>query len=366
MINPQIRGHYVTITCVADNRQKKQYRLDKPTGCDIGECVRPHYSNGLCQPHWSRRQEYGDPLAGPPLRKPRADTGKPRDYVRGRNRTSKYHVNHKSVRASRGPAWQYQCEHCGAPAAEWATKTGATGESADDFISLCKHCHALYDDFAARLVRPAGETHHSARLTEQQVREIRSRTSETAASLAIEFGVTESAISAVRTGKSWKRAGGQIAPPRPRRAVLSAEPGQRFGKLAVSGPVITREVGSKRRKAVQCTCDCGKVAVVDLERLLYGNTKSCGCLKTEAGLANRRLTVETGQRFGRGVVVEADLRVDSRRYARLRCDCGREYESVIYALLNGATVSCGCRSRETQIGGREGPCGGSHTAGMTL
>jgi hypothetical protein len=230
---------------------------------------------------------------------------------------------------------------------------GTTGESPDDFMSLCIPCHARYDDFASRLTPPPlGEDHHSAKLTEDQVREIRSRVSESGAALAREFDVTQSAVSAIRTGKTWKAAGGQVARPKPRRAALSAERGQRFGKLVASGPVITREVGGRRRKAVQCTCDCGTVTLVDLERLLGGNTKSCGCLKRQSGQKNRRLTLETGQRFGRGVVLEPDLRLDDgRRAASLRCDCGREYVSVIYALLNGATVSCGCRSKETQIRG---------------
>lgn len=335
---------------------KKQYRLDKPEGCDINGCIRPHHSNGLCVAHWTRRQQYGDPLAGPPLRKPRSDAGKPRKYVRGQNRTSEYHVNHKNVRAARGPAWQHQCEHCGNQAEQWAMIRGTTGESPDDFMSLCVPCHARYDDFASRLAPPPlGEDHHSAKLTEDQVREIRSRTSESGAALAREFDVTQSVVSAIRTGKIWKKAGGPVIRPRSRRASLQADIGQRFGKLVVSGPVMTREVGGKRRKAVHCTCDCGTEAAVDLERLLGGNTKSCGCLRKEAGQSNRRLTVEAGQRFGRGVVLEPDLRLDDgRRAARLRCDCGHEYVSVIYALLNSATVSCGCRSRETlDLGRRE-------------
>jgi hypothetical protein len=341
-----------------DGMPKKQYRLDKPEGCDIDGCGRPHYSNGLCVPHWHRRQDYGDPLAGPPLRKPRSDIGKPRQYVRGHNQTDEYHVNHKNVRAVRGPAWQQACAHCGKQAAQWATVKGTAGESPDDFLPLCLPCHARYDDFGSRpafvLAKPAGETHHSAKLTEDQVREIRSRTSETGAGLAREFGVTESLISEIRLGRIWKEAGGPVTRPRPRRAVLSAEPGQRFGRLTVSGPVITRESGGKRRKAVQCICDCGTSTTVDLERLLGGGTKSCGCLKRQAGRKNRRLTLEPGQRFGRGVVLEPDLHVDGRRFAKLRCDCGTEYTSVIYALLNGLTVSCGCRSRETlDLGRRE-------------
>jgi hypothetical protein len=330
---------------------KKQYRLDKPEGCDIDGCGRPHYSNGLCVPHWHRRQDYGDPLAGPALRKPRSDAGRPRGHYSG-DRTDEYHVNHKNVRDARGPAWQLRCEHCDGQAEEWATIKGTAGEDPADFISLCKHCHALYDDFASRLVRPAGETHRSAKLTEQQVREIRARCSENRNALAREFGVTWSVIYLIHTGKIWKHlldSDFEAPRVRPRAAEMTVEPGQRFGKLVVTGPV-TREVGGRKRKTVQCLCDCGTSKVARLENLLYGNTKSCGCLRTEAGLNNRRLTVEPGQRFGRGVVLEPDLRVNGIRSVSLRCDCGREYVTVIYAMLNGATVSCGCRSKETQIG----------------
>jgi hypothetical protein len=331
---------------------KKQYRLDKPKGCDIDGCGRPHHSNGLCVPHWTRRQDYGDPLAGPPLRKPRSDAGRPRGHYSG-DKVDEYHVNHKNVREARGPAWQHDCEHCGKQAAQWATVKGTAGEGPEDFVPLCVRCHALYDDFASRLVRPAGETHHSAKLTEDQVREIKARGSENRSALAREFGVTYSLIYSIHVGLIWKAAGGPEPPAagrtRPRGPEQSVEPGQRFGKLVVTGPV-TREAGGRKRKTVQCLCDCGTSKVARLENLLYGNTKSCGCLRTEAGLDNRRLTVEPGQRFGRGVVLESDLRVNNRRSVRLRCDCGREYVTVIYAMLNGATVSCGCRSKETQIG----------------
>lgn len=63
---------------------------------------------------------------------------------------------------------------------------------------------------------------------------------------------------------------------------------------------------------------------------------------------HRRLTVQTGQRFGRGVVVEPEIRlpVRNRRGARLRCDCGTVYEAALMHLLGGRTNSCGCLQRE--------------------
>jgi len=336
---------------------KKQYRLDKPKGCDIDGCVRPHHSNGLCVAHWGRRQKYGDPLAGPPLRKPRSDAGKPRQGY-GTGLTDEYHVNHKKVREARGPAWQHECVHCGEQAAQWATVKGTAGETPDEFLALCLSCHAKYDDFASRMTRPSGETHHSAKLTGEQVREIKARGSESRSALAREFSVTYSVIYSIHTGKIWKGAGGPEPPAagrtRPRPAERSVEPGQRFGRLTVAGPVI-REATGRNRKAVECLCDCGTSKVIRLENLFHGNTRSCGCRQRETGRENRRLAVEAGQRFGRGVVLEPNLRFgDRRRFVRLRCDCGREYVTVIYALLNGATVSCGCRRRETQIRSGEG------------
>lgn len=65
-----------------------------------------------------------------------------------------------------------------------------------------------------------------------------------------------------------------------------------------------------------------------------------------------RLHVEEGQRFGRGVVIDPEIRIPTsdctgtRRGARLQCDCGNEYTTAINHLLSGHTKSCGCLKRE--------------------
>ena len=48
-----------------------------------------------------------------------------------------------------------------------------------------------------------GEKINTAKLTEPDVREIRARPSDAGVALALEFGVTPSAISAIRTGRAW-------------------------------------------------------------------------------------------------------------------------------------------------------------------
>jgi len=72
-----------------------------------------------------------------------------------------------------------------------------------------------------------------------------------------------------------------------------------------------------------------------------------------------KLFVSLGQRIGRGVVIETDLRIPrpgrvGLRAAKLRCDCGNEYVSALQALVgerpdNQRCLSCGCLRRENQI-----------------
>lgn len=64
---------------------------------------------------------------------------------------------------------------------------------------------------------------------------------------------------------------------------------QRFGKLVVVKYLYT----NKRRKAVWlCKCDCGNYTEQPSERLVTGNTRSCGCLHIEATKKNIRKAIE--------------------------------------------------------------------------
>jgi len=58
--------------------------------------------------------------------------------------------------------------------------------------------------------------------------------------------------------------------------------GQRFGKLQVIGAIDERS----RRGGVQwtCRCDCGEVRTIPSGALVRGNTRSCGCLRSEVSL----------------------------------------------------------------------------------
>ena len=114
-----------------------------------------------------------------------------------------------------------------------------------------------------------------------------------------------------------------------------------------------------------CQCGCGKPAPI-----AQRNNKKRGWVKGQPikyiwghGRADPRkavrpgrqptLFVKAGNRFGRGVVIEPEIRIPdssstgSRRGARLRCDCGNEYEATISSLLNGNTQSCNCLAIES-------------------
>lgn len=60
------------------------------------------------------------------------------------------------------------------------------------------------------------------------------------------------------------------------------EPGMKFGRLTV----ISVDEDSKKGKPISsykyiCECSCGNITSVSKSSLLYGSTKSCGCLQKE-------------------------------------------------------------------------------------
>lgn len=131
---------------------------------------------------------------------------------------------------------------------------------------------------------------------------------------------------------------------------LTVEAGQRIGYLTVTDPDIRVQPGNVR--GARLRCDCGNVCEMRIGNLVRGGRvkpKSCGC----AAGRPPTLSVETGQRIGRGVVIEPSIRTgftpsmpDGRPGARLRCDCGTTYEAPLLSLVarNGRinTQSCGC------------------------
>lgn len=69
-----------------------------------------------------------------------------------------------------------------------------------------------------------------------------------------------------------------MARPRIHKDILN-----KYGRLTA-----IREVeGTSYSRRVSCVCDCGNKIIVNLNALLSGNTKSCGCLKQELLLESK-------------------------------------------------------------------------------
>lgn len=62
------------------------------------------------------------------------------------------------------------------------------------------------------------------------------------------------------------------------------EIGNRYGRLVVIGDAPA--AGCRRRAVMRC--DCGTEKVIALEKVRYGNTRSCGCLARERSARNGR------------------------------------------------------------------------------
>jgi hypothetical protein len=68
----------------------------------------------------------------------------------------------------------------------------------------------------------------------------------------------------------------------PRTRWIPVVAGRKYGRLTIMG-----EVGrSKGHWLIKLKCDCGKVIVARKDRVLHGNTKSCGCLQREVASKN--------------------------------------------------------------------------------
>lgn len=193
--------------CKRHYMEAREARLSQEQ-CEADGCTNPRGgTGGYCPACYQRYLACGDPSAGPPRRKRRgegvADHG-------STPMEQSYYVNHRRVRAERGPAWQQICGHCGDQASDWATIHGRSGERPEDYTPLCRSCHHAYDGRSANLPHHEGETHPQAKLTDQVVREIRSRSVGThldkhlVVAYAAAFNVTPETIMNVVTHRTWK------------------------------------------------------------------------------------------------------------------------------------------------------------------
>lgn len=100
--------------------------------------------------------------------------------------------------------------------------------------------------------------------------------------------------------------------------------GQRFGRLIV---LERAESGPNYAARWRCACDCGVAHVANHTQIVYGHTRSCGCLRRESMAARNAK---------RGRLDKRDVSVSARTYDRL-CDhadaTGRSMRSIVEAAV---------------------------------
>ncbi|MES2781390.1 MAG: HNH endonuclease signature motif containing protein [Pseudomonadota bacterium] len=184
--------------------------------CSIDGCGLKHSSLGFCRNHHSRFKRTGSPDGIRP-RAPievrfwkfvdkRGDndcwpwTGKRQKTGYGRissGQFKQYGAHRVSFKMENGfdpPVVMHICDNrwCVNPA---HLKAGTMAENNADMRAKGRH---------NTTIRPRGEGHHRSKLTEADVREIKSRPDMKPGKLGKEFGVKSAVIQRIRNGSAWK------------------------------------------------------------------------------------------------------------------------------------------------------------------
>jgi hypothetical protein len=144
--------------------------------------------------------------------------------------------------------------------------------------------------------------------------------------------------------------------------------GKRFGRWTALSKVNHRKSSGRRQTLVYwvCRCDCGATKEVRSSALIRGDSRSCGCLKTDTDRW-RLLHDYTGEIIGRLTVLfqteptfkthrdgtKTNIRA---RMWRAKCECGKEITVQTQALRKqkaSGTGSCGCWAKELRQRERE-------------
>lgn len=130
--------------------------------------------------------------------------------------------------------------------------------------------------------------------------------------------------------------------------------GQTFNKLTVIE--LTDKKDNDNRWLWKCQCSCGNIVYVSMHDLKSGNTKSCGCLKSEkCAQRNRDNTLDlTNTKVGMLTPIKL-LDTPDRKQKRwlCKCDCGNYVEVLLGELRRDnygddsrhSQLSCGCMKR---------------------
>lgn len=90
-----------------------------------------------------------------------------------------------------------------------------------------------------------------------------------------------------------------------------------------------------------CRCICEKEKWVNRHSLRRGLSKSCGC---QINRHAKDYGIKPGDKIGYWTVLRrGDRPNESKTYFLCRCICGKERWVAAHTLINGASMSCGCK-----------------------
>lgn len=120
--------------------------------------------------------------------------------------------------------------------------------------------------------------------------------------------------------------------------------GKKYGRLTV-----LEEFKSENGMRVICECDCGNIVEKSRRDVLYGHTKSCGCLQSEsASKSNTKDFSGVVSEYGIELIRQDHKNSNGVWEWKCKCFCGNTFVSVPIKILNGHITSCGCRKRSSR------------------
>ena len=110
--------------------------------------------------------------------------------------------------------------------------------------------------------------------------------------------------------------------------------------IKLIGPYIAMD------KPCLLRCHCGREFISAPNWIVYGNTKSCGCIKAKlVGDAQRLDIKEVERRFEEKGLKLLDPYTQKEFIYNIQCFCGRTFKCNAGRIFQGRTSSCGCIRR---------------------
>ncbi len=185
--------------------------------CSVPQCDKVHYCKGYCRTHYSRYKAHGTPDGGPrnhvsleerfwgkvqrrgpdqcwPWIGKRQASGYGRIGIGANTQTGAHQVCFEMHNGYKPEVVMHTCDNpwCVNPA---HLKAGTRKLNMQDCVAKGRFSHAP---------KTWGGKHHRAKLTEADVREIKSRPAAKGVALAKQFGVEVAVIYRIRAGTAWK------------------------------------------------------------------------------------------------------------------------------------------------------------------